>query len=144
MQIFLLSERPQHVDTVVRWVWEQWHEHSGLSEEQTRARLIDSADCPPTLLAEENDKPAGVLGFHRFVRATGEAPSLFVDGLFVPENLRGRGIGAALVREGVERARVFAPDLYVYTSQQDWYKRHGWLLLKVDPVSGLFILTRAT
>ncbi len=144
MQILLLAERPQHVDTVVGWVWGQWRGHSGLSEAQTRARLLDSADCPPTLIAEEDEKPAGVLGFHRLVRAPGEPPSLFVDGLFVPEPLRGRGIGAALVREGVERARVFAPDLYVYTSQQDWYQRHGWVLLKVDPVSGLFILTRAT
>ncbi len=73
-------------------------------------------------MAEENDAPVGVLGFQRFVRSPGEAPSLFVDVLFVPESERGRGIGAALVREGVERARRFAPDLYVSTSQRDWYE----------------------
>lgn len=145
MQILLLSERPQHLDTVSRWIWGLWHGHSGLSEAQTRDRLLDPPDCPPTLLAEEEDKPAGVLAFHRIARAPGEPPSLFIDALFVAEPLRGRGIGAALVREGVERARSFAPDLYVYTSQRDdWYQRHGWSLLRVDPVSGLIVLTRAT
>ena len=111
---------------------------------QARTRLIDPPDCPPTLVAEEGDEPVGVLGFQRFVRAPGEPPSLFVDALFVPEPLRGRGIGSALVREGVERARAFAPDLYVYTSRQDWYQRQGWVLLKVDPVSGLFVLIHTT
>jgi predicted N-acetyltransferase YhbS len=66
-----------------------------------------------------------------------------VDVLFVPEPERGRGIGAALVREGVERARRFSPTLYVYTSQGDWYRRHGWTVLTVDPASSLFVLSRA-
>ena len=144
MQILPLADRPQHLETVGRWVWELWRDRSDLSEERTRKRLLDPPDCPQTLLAEEDDAPVGVLGFQRFVRAAGEPPSLFIDALFVPEPLRGRGIGAALVREGVERARTFAPDLYVYTSYQDWYKWQGWSLIKVDPVSGLFVLTHAT
>ena len=94
-------------------------------------------------MAEENGAPVGVLGFQRFVRSAGEPPSLFVDVLFVPEPERGRGIGAALVREGVERARAFSPVLFVYTSQGDWYRRHGWTVLTVDPASSLFVLSRA-
>ena len=144
LEIVRLAERPQLLDTVALWVWEQWRDHSGLSLDQTKIRLLDPADCPPTLLAEESDAPVGVLGFQRFVRVPGEPASLFIDALFVPEALRGRGIGGALVREGVERARDFAPDLFVYTSRRDWYQRHGWSLLKVDPVSGLFVLIRAT
>ena len=144
MEILVLADRPQYLDTVGRWVWELWRDRSDLSEEKTRIRLLDPPDCPQTLVAEEDDAPVGVLGFQRFVRAAGEPPSLFIDALFVPEPLRGRGIGAALVREGVERARTFAPDLYVYTSYEDWYKWQGWSLIKVDPVSGLFVLTHAT
>jgi GNAT superfamily N-acetyltransferase len=141
--ILPLAERPGYLDIVAGWVWEHWHDHSGLTREQTRARLDDPGDCPATLVAEENDAPVGVLGFQRFVRTPGEPPSLFVDVLFVPESERGRGIGAALVREGVERARRFAPDLFVYTSQRDWYLRRGWTMLKVDPVSSLFVLSRS-
>jgi predicted N-acetyltransferase YhbS len=144
MQILNLADRPAHVDTVARWIWNEWREHSGLSEEQTRDRLLDPPDCPATLLAEDAGVPVGVLGFQRFERNPGEAPSLFIDALFVPEAHRGRGFGRALVHEGIERARAFAPDLYVYTSRQDWYRRHGWSLLRVDPVSGLFVLTRST
>jgi len=77
------------------------------------------------------------------VRSSGEPPSLFVDVLFVLESERGRGVGADLVREGVERARAFAQDLFVYTSQSDWYQKHGWTVLKVDPVSNLFVLSRS-
>jgi predicted N-acetyltransferase YhbS len=141
-RIVPLEERPGYLDRVARWVWENWRDHSGLSEEQTRERLRDPGDCPATLVAEESDAPVGVLGFQRFVRTHGQPPSLFVDVLFVPEPERGRGIGAALVREGVERARRFAPDLFVYTSQRDWYQKRGWTMLKVDPVSSLFILSR--
>jgi len=129
---------------VARWVWQELHHHSDLSEAQTRERLLDPHDCPPTLLAEDAGDPVGVLGFQRFVRNPGEAPSLFIDAVFVPESHRGRGFGRALVHEGIERARAFAADLYVYTSRQDWYRRHGWTLLRVDPVSGLFVLTRST
>ena len=144
MQILNLADRPVHVESVARWIWKEWRGQSGLSEEQTRDRLLDPPDCPPTLLAEDDGTPVGVLGFQRFVRNPGEAPSLFIDALFVPEAHRGRGFGRALVHEGIERARAFAPDLYVYTSRQDWYRRHGWSLLRVDPVSGLFVLTRST
>jgi predicted N-acetyltransferase YhbS len=141
--ILPLAERPAYRDIVARWIWEHWHDHSGLTEEQTRTRLDDPSDCPATLVAEENGAPVGVLGFQRFVRSPGEPTSLFVDVLFVPEPERGRGIGAALVREGVERARRFSPVLYVYTSQGDWYRRHGWTVLTVDPASSLFVLSRA-
>ena len=144
MQILNLADRPGHLESVARWIWNEWRGQSGLSEEQTRDRLLDPPDCPPTLLAEDDGTPVGVLGFQRFVRNPGEAPSLFIDALFVPEAHRGRGFGRALVHEGIERARAFAPDLYVYTSRQDWYRRHGWSLLRVDPVSGLFVLTRST
>ena len=144
MQILNLADRPAHLPTVARWVWQELHHHSDLSEAQTRERLLDPPDCPPTLLAEDAGDPVGVLGFQRFVRNPGEAPSLFIDAVFVPESHRGRGFGRALVHEGIERARAFAADLYVYTSRQDWYRRHGWTLLRVDPVSGLFVLTRST
>ena len=141
-RILPLKERPAYREIVARWVWENWHDHSGLTEEETRKRLNDPGECPETLVAEEGGAPVGVLGFQRFVRSPGEPPSLFVDVLFVPEPERGRGIGAALVREGVERARRFAPDLFVYTSQRDWYQKRGWTMLKVDPVSSLFVLSR--
>ena len=137
-----LSECPSHLDTVSKWIFDYWHEHSGLSAAETRTRLQNPADCPPTLIAEEKGVPIGVLGFQRFVRSAGEPPSLFVDVLFVPESERGRGIGTALVREGIERARPFAQDLYVYTAQRDWYRKLGWTVLKVDPVSSLFVLSR--
>ena len=140
-----LSECPSHLDTVSKWIFDYWHDHSGLSAAETRSRLdnANSTDCPPTLIAEENGAPVGVLGFQRFVRSPGEPPSLFVDVLFVLESERGRGIGAALAREGIERARPFAQDLYVYTSQRDWYQKLGWTVLRVDPVSSLFVLSRA-
>jgi predicted N-acetyltransferase YhbS len=142
-RILPLEERPAYLEVVARWVWENWRDHSGLTEVQTRKRLEEPGDCPATLIAEEKGAPVGVIGFQRFVRTPGEPPSLFVDVLFVPESERGRGIGAALVREGVECARRFAPDLFVYTSQRDWYQKHGWTVLKVDPQSSLFVLSRA-
>ena len=139
-----LVDRPDHLDAVARWVWSEWRDHSGLSQEQTRTRLDNPAGCPATLVAEEDGAPVGVLGFQRYVKAPGEAPSLFVDVLFVPETHRGRGIGAALAREGIDRAREFATELFVYTAQRDWYQRRGWSVLTVDPLSSMFVLVRPT
>ena len=44
--ILPLVERPTYRDIVARWIWEHWHDHSGLTEDQTRARLDDPGDCP--------------------------------------------------------------------------------------------------
>ncbi len=56
LEIVRLAERPQHLDTVARWVREQWRDHSSLSQDQ-KIRLLDPADCPATLLTEEGDAP---------------------------------------------------------------------------------------
>jgi GNAT superfamily N-acetyltransferase len=135
-----LADRPEHVETAARWIWEEWREHSSLSLAETRARLLLDVDRPSALLALEGEIPAGVLGFGRFQRAAGEPESLFIDALYVAPEFRGTGIGTALLREGVTRAREFASELFVYTHLREWYERRGWTTVETTPGSELAVL----
>jgi GNAT superfamily N-acetyltransferase len=126
VHILRLSEIPEHTDVVARWLWQEWGEHSGVSLEETRARLLEPIECPPTLLALVEGTPAGVIGFRRFQRRGELERSLFIDAVFVAEPLRGRGIGSALLKEALASARPYASELFVYTERRDWYEARGW------------------
>jgi GNAT superfamily N-acetyltransferase len=126
VQILRLSETPEHTDVVARWLWQEWGEHSGVSLEETRVRLLDPFECPPTLLALVGSEPAGVIGFRRFQRRGEPERSLFIDAIFVAEPFRGRGIGSALLNQALASARPHAAELFVYTERRDWYEARGW------------------
>ena len=115
-----MEARPDLAAGAVRWIWEEWREHSGLSLEETRARLLLNEDQPPALLALSGESPAGVLGFGRFQRAPGQVPSLFIDALYV--------------------AGEFASELFVYTHLRAWYERRGWMAVEATPGTELVVL----
>ena len=144
MQICRLLDAPQHVDTFARWVWEEWAEVSNVSLDVTRERLVDHRDCPPTLIATESDEPLGVLSFRRFQRALSEPASLFIDALFVRAELRGRGIGTALLQQAITEAKTFAPSVFVFTDQRDWYEKRGWSSTVAKTVGDPVVLVRQT
>jgi GNAT superfamily N-acetyltransferase len=126
VQILQLSEIPEHTDVVARWLWQAWGEHSGVSLEETRVRLLEPIECPPTLLALVEGEPAAVIGFRRFQRRGELERSLFIDAVFVAEPFRGRGIGSALLNEALFSARSHTSELFVYTERREWYERRGW------------------
>ena len=140
MDLQPLNARPEWVEIAARWIWEEWREHSGLSLEETRARLVLEADRPPALLVLDGETPAGVLGFGRFQRAPGEAPSLFVDALYVAPEFRRSGAGTLLLRQAVTRAGEFASELFVYTHLREWYERRGWTVVESTPGTELVVL----
>ena len=135
-----MEARPDLAAGAVRWIWEEWREHSGLSLEETRERLLLNEDQPPALLALSGESPAGVLGFGRFQRAPGQVPSLFIDALYVAPEYRGCGTGTLLLREAVTRAREFASELFVYTHLRAWYERRGWMAVEATPGTELVVL----
>jgi GNAT superfamily N-acetyltransferase len=103
-------------------------------------------DRPPfeCLLAEEDGAPVGfALYFHNYSTWRGR-PGLYVEDVYVPEPLRGRGIGRALFRELGRRAlargceRLELAVLEWNRPSIDFYERLGaapldeWRLFRFD------------
>jgi N-acetylglutamate synthase-like GNAT family acetyltransferase len=92
----------------------------------------------------EDDTPVGVLSFRRFKRAATTEPSLFIDGLFVREELRGRGIGTALLQRAVLDAKTFASDIFIFTDRRDWYEQRGWSVIDAKSAGEPVVFVRQT
>jgi GNAT superfamily N-acetyltransferase len=142
IEIGRLVDVSDRVDTVVGWLLDEWPDPVQ-SRAARKARLLDTAGCPPALLAVSRGEPCGVLGFARFRRDGDEDESLFIDALYVHQSARNRGIGTALLDAGVDAATAFAPRLFVYTSVAAWYQRRGWDIVEPGAAANYFVLARS-
>ena len=68
--IVRLSDRGAYCDEVVRWIHEQWGRANGDSRDSIRRMLLESSDCPPSLVAEFNHEPIGVVACKRHLPVT--------------------------------------------------------------------------
>jgi ribosomal protein S18 acetylase RimI-like enzyme len=142
-----LDDCPDHLDTVVQWVWDEWRGgHNKQSFEETRSIIQGKPDRPPTLVAidEHTAAAVGVLGFRRVMLHGREPLLLFINSLFVPAPARRRGVATALVAEAVRRvgARSGPSDewLYVYTNIASWYEARGFDVAEHDAETGNTVL----
>ena len=139
--ILSLSERPDDLQTVARWIWEEWGTRT---LEETAGQLADPPGCPPTLLAVAGAAPVGVVGFRRFQRSGESVLSLWINSLYVPYIYRSQSIGTTLLAEATLRARNFETTIYVYTSATSFYLRRGWSLVEHNQDGELAVLKRRT
>ena len=130
----------EHVGTVSDWLAQQWGAQSGRDAGQMQRRLLQTPDCPASLLALRRGEPVGVLGFARFQRPHELKPSLFVDSLLVNPPNRGTGVGTLLLRRAIADARSLEKVLYVYTNVPDFYRTRGFHLIEVAPDSDANVL----
>src|SRR5437773_8375968 len=90
--------------------YERLAERVVATEEMLRRTLFGSPRFAEVLIAEEDGKPAGfALFFHNYSTFLGQ-PGIYLEDLFVREEMRGRGIGkgllARLARIEIGRAHV--------------------------------------
>lgn len=141
--IIPLDDCPQHLDTIVQWVWDEWRGgQNGQSFDQTRAVMKGNPGHPPTLVAldDETHRPLGVLGFRRVMLHGRDPLVLFINSLFVPVSKRRRGIASALLTEAVRRVGPEDEWLYVYTNIATWYEARGFTAIEREPASGNTVL----
>ena len=75
------------------------------TEEQIRRTLFGNPRFAEVLIAEENGTPAGfALFFHNYSTFLGQ-PGIYLEDLFVHQDMRGRGIGKALLARLARIAR---------------------------------------
>lgn len=141
MQIVPLVDALHHADTVAQWIWDEWgggYDHQTIDE--TRAVLLGRPTDPPTLVALEAAKPIGVLGFRRVMFRGREPSLLFINSLFVLASYRGRGLGTALLRDGLGRVGPDEHYVYVYATIRTWYEDRGFVVIEEDGDTGNFVL----
>jgi len=136
-----LVDVSEHLDTVTRWLLDEWPDPT-LSFQARRSRLLDTPDCPPTLVALSAGSPCGVIAFARFVREGDERASLFIDALWVHQLARGQGIGSALLNAAAAAAIGFESRLFVHTALAPWYQRRGWTVASMGDDCYHFVLER--
>jgi len=137
-----LVDASEHIDAVTGWLLDEWPDPT-VSLQARRARLLDSRDCPPALVAVSAGAPRGVVGFARFRRDGDEHESLFIDVLYVHPRARGQGLGSALLDASVVAAAFLERRLFVHTAIAPWYRRRGWTLVQAPTADTQFVLERS-
>src|SRR5437764_4554351 len=85
--------------------YERLAERVVATEEMLRRTLFGSPRFAEVLIAEEEGKPAGfALFFHNYSTFLGQ-PGIYLEDLFVREEMRGRGIGKSLLARLARIAR---------------------------------------
>jgi GNAT superfamily N-acetyltransferase len=85
--------------------YERLHDRVTATEEMLRRTLFGNPRFAEVLICEESGKPAGfALFFHNYSTFLGQ-PGIYLEDLFVREEMRGRGYGKALLARLARIAR---------------------------------------
>jgi predicted N-acetyltransferase YhbS len=128
-----LRASPQCVDTIGRWHFDQWGPLTGAPTLQEYLVRLEAAAASPrlpaVLVAYDNTGALGSVSLVPCDLSIRPALTPWLAQLFVTPTGRGRGIGAALVRAALKRARDLGfSRLHLYTSGDlpRYYERLGW------------------
>lgn len=132
MRIDYLCDHAHHAATLARWHFRQWQallpdwsEADALDELKTHTRR---RHLPTTLVAVAGERLCGSVSLLVTDHRSLPQYSPWLASLYVDDPLRGKGIGAALVRALVaEAAALGIGTLYLYTDDgQRFYESLGW------------------
>lgn len=134
---------PEMIRPVAGWLYSEWGRHlPGRSIDTAESSLRQDPDAnglPSTLIAVEGSEPVGVA---RLVESDLESrPDLgpWLASVFVPEEIRGRGIGTMLCSGIVDIARRSGfPAIYLFTPDRaGFYERQGWSVIGSEEHRGM-------
>jgi GNAT superfamily N-acetyltransferase len=153
-----LADHLDFVETLARWHWDEWdHADPNKSLASTIDWMRESANrdtIPLTLVAFANGEPLGSTSLLFHDLETRPELSPWVVGVYTRSDMRGQGIGSALVQHAVDTAtRLGITRLYLYTdahgAARRIYERLGWQpiveeVYKGDPIVIMAIETGVT
>lgn len=136
MKIENLSAHPEQIPNVGRWAFDSWsHFYPGKTLEETIAdfRVAGQEERLPVFLVALSDGLA--IGTASLV-ANDDLPNFdsltpWLASVYVDPKWRKAGIGLALVKEILDRARWLQyEEVYLWTEdKEEYYRKRGWRLL---------------
>lgn len=94
-----LAHHPQHIPTVIEWVWNTWDRDLGYDYKATHEEFYSSAQkhsLPLTMIALDGETIVGMIALLEvdFINQTVFSP--WVSDIYVVPSMRGNGIGGKL------------------------------------------------
>lgn len=150
MRIVSIAERPDLIETVARWQFDEWgHLEPGDSLATRIADLRHQVKQPgqivSTFVALEGDEPLGCAGVMEqtaeVFRASPRQRDLtpWLASVYVQPGARRRGVATALVRNVMARmVELGVGRLYLFTDgSRGLYEKLGWQVIGTDRDGGL-------
>jgi len=131
-----LADHPEVIPTLAQWQHAEWgHIRPGDTVEARRARIESWSNrdrIPLAVVALEDGEVLGSGSLIAYDMETRMELTPWLAAVFVGEQYRRKGIGAALVRRIMDEAgRLDIPLLYLYTVHSEkFYAALGWTLLE--------------
>jgi GNAT superfamily N-acetyltransferase len=136
MNILRIEETPGYIETVAKWLYEEWGQHlpnSSISRaEKELRRTSDATGLPVSFLAIVDDEPVGVA---RLVINDMESKpdiSPWLASVYVTPQYRDRRIGSELCYQVIKEAyRLNFLNVYLFTPDRErFYARQGWVVIE--------------
>jgi GNAT superfamily N-acetyltransferase len=147
MQIEFLADRPEAIDLVSRWYFEEWGRLNPEASVQGIANKISQsmnrAKPPLLLLAVEDGNVIGAAELKYREMDIYPDKEHWLGGVFVIPQRRGLGIGSTLIKQVILLAEQFGiKELYLQTEQLDGglYSDHGWKPVETVKSKGIEVL----
>lgn len=135
MAIYPISRRPECVEKVSEWHYQEWkHLYPSMREEDFRRDIRDSLDVglvPGTWVLEKDRQ---IVGSASLVANEAEALSPWLVNVFIREDYRGRGLGRFMVQKVLEQlAGSELRQLLLYTEdRREFYASLGWSVVSSE------------
>ena len=149
MRIVSIAQRPDLVEVVARWQFDEWERLEPGESLAGRiagltAQAADGDGVVATFVALDRDVPVGTASVveqtDTVYRASPRQRDLtpWLASVYVPPECRGRGIATALVHHAVAHVtRHGVARFYLFTDgARGLYERCGWRVLGVDAYGG--------
>lgn len=136
MRVDSIADHPHLIDTIARWHWDEWgHQDPGGSAESWAQGLRERTNrdrVPTTYVALEGEDLVGSATLVHNDMSTRPELSPWVAGVYVKPELRGQGVGSALMRHVARKAAEMGiKKLYLYTGgARVFYEKLGWRYLE--------------
>lgn len=137
MYIDYIKNNVKHLETVNKWLYNQWghHDPNGTEKEwliEKRKKLNNSKLLPIIFIAFEDEIPVGTASIIKSDMKTHPELKPWLANVYVKKDKRNNGYGTKLVKRVLKEAKQHDfKKIYLFTpDKKTFYRKIGWKLYK--------------